>query len=492
MKQLSLFNEPIEKIPVTPKGYKGLAGFHKYWGKKPPEAWSFLIENLTKEKDLILDPFLGSGLIAKKCADLNRRFVGFDINPFSIELTKLCLDLPDYAKLKKALDILKEKIKPDIDLLYMTSTGEIITHILWKGNKIDRLWEKTGRKRIELALPADEVSKLENFVSKAMPIKKKLNLFDNSRINTRKDISLKDLFTSRALVATDKLILSFSRHNGNAHRALMLILTASLGQMSNMVFAVTRRGKTKGTETEKIEVGSWVIGYWRPEQHFEINAWNCFENKANKLLKAVRDTDGGNIVKISNSFGDFTDSRNTSYLKVGDSEVLLQDIPDNTVKLILTDPPHGDRIPYLELSELWNTFLGFEADFDNELVVSDAKGRNKDTDQYNRKLSAIFADCVRVLEPQGFLAVMFNARSSEHWKSLHTLEAMSEMEYVGCYPMNYSAGSVIQDNRKGGLISDYVLLYGKQIAYVLRKKINQQFGVIDNWSAEYPKVGNQQ
>lgn len=206
----------------------------------------------------------------------------------------------------------------------------------------------------------------------------------------------------------------------------------------------------------------------------------------------MRDTDGGNIVKISNSFGDFTDSRNTSYLKVGDSEVLLQDIPDNTVKLILTDPPHGDRIPYLELSELWNTFLGFEADFDNELVVSDAKGRNKDTDQYNRKLSAIFADCVRVLEPQGFLAVMFNTRSSEHWKSLHTLEAMSEMEYVGCYPMNYSAGSVIQDNRKGGLISDYVLLYGKQIAYVLRKKINQQFGVIDNWSAEYPKVGNQQ
>ena len=31
-----------------PAGYKGFASFHKYWGKKPIEAWRFLIEKLTE------------------------------------------------------------------------------------------------------------------------------------------------------------------------------------------------------------------------------------------------------------------------------------------------------------------------------------------------------------------------------------------------------------------------------------------------------------
>ncbi|MDM8523029.1 DNA methyltransferase [Desulfococcaceae bacterium HSG8] len=475
-----------KKTPVTPEGYKGLAGFHKYWGKKPLEAWSFLIQNLTREKEIIADPFLGSGLIAKECADSDRRFIGFDINPFSIELTKLWLDLPDYEELRKAVDTLRENIKPGIDSLYMTSAGDIITHILWEGNKIKKLWKKISRKRTELTLSEEEIISLENLARKAIPVKNDLNLFDNSRINARKDISLKDLFTYRALAATDKLMLSFDHYNGNIRRALVMALTASLGQMSNMVFAVTRRGKTKSAETEKIEVGSWVIGYWRPEQHFEINAWNCFENKADKLLRAVRDISNSNITKISDSFRKFHELRDTSYIKVGDAEALLQDIPDNTVKLILTDPPHGDRIPYLELSELWNTFLGFEADFHNELVVSDAKERKKTTDQYNKKLSSILIECARILKPQGFLAAIFNARSSDHWNSLHTLEAMSEADYMGCYPMPYSAGSVIQDNRKGSLTSDYVLLYGKQVTDAFRKKMNQRFSAVEGWSVEYP------
>ena len=53
-------------IQSSPEGYKGLSSFHKYWGKKPTEAWRFLIENLTEPSDIVLDPFLGSGLIAKE------------------------------------------------------------------------------------------------------------------------------------------------------------------------------------------------------------------------------------------------------------------------------------------------------------------------------------------------------------------------------------------------------------------------------------------
>ena len=43
----------------------------------------------------------------------------------------------------------------------------------------------------------------------------------------------------------------------------------------------------------------------------------------------------------------------------------------------LSDPPHGDRIPYLELSEIWNVILGEEPPFEAEIVVSNAKDRSK-------------------------------------------------------------------------------------------------------------------
>ena len=39
---------------LPPEGYKGFAGFHKYWGKKPVEVWRFLIEKLTEPHDIVL------------------------------------------------------------------------------------------------------------------------------------------------------------------------------------------------------------------------------------------------------------------------------------------------------------------------------------------------------------------------------------------------------------------------------------------------------
>ncbi len=492
MEQLALeFPKPptISK-PLTPKGYKGLAGFHKYWGKKPIEAWSFLIENLTNEGEKILDPFLGSGLIAKECVDCNRRFIGFDINPFSIELTKLYLDLPAFADLKKVIKTIKTSVKPKIDSLYKISTGEVVTHFLWEKSEISGVWKKEGGKLTEINLTNKEKCKLADYANKYSKFHVELNLFNNSRINAKADITVSDLFSARALSSIGYLMDSFQHYPHNIRRALCLILTASLGQMSNMVFALTRRGKTKQKEKEKISVGSWVIGYWRPEQHFEVNAWNCFENKANKLLNAIKHTNGTKVENIANSFEEFKESPHFPYLKIGDSEKLLGDIPNNSIKLILTDPPHGDRIPYLELSEMWNAFLGFKADFSSELVVSNAKGRDKGIDQYNKKLSSIFSECARVLERNGLLAVIFNARSSDHWDSLYALEESAGLEYIGCYPMAYSAGSVVQDNRKGSLKSDYVLLYGKCITSLFRMKLSNLFSVVDGWNIDYPKNGS--
>ena len=92
--------------------------------------------------------------------------------------------------------------------------------------------------------------------------------------------------------------------------------------------------------------------------------------------------------------------------------------------------PHGDRIPYLELSEMWNGIIGLESNYEDELVVSNAKERGKDILAYKRKLVSIFRECSRILEKNGILAVMFNARSRHYWDSLQELEATSNLSIL--------------------------------------------------------------
>lgn len=47
-----------------------------------------LIENSTKEGDVVLDCFAGSGTTLKACQELNRQYIGFEINPKYYEIAK--------------------------------------------------------------------------------------------------------------------------------------------------------------------------------------------------------------------------------------------------------------------------------------------------------------------------------------------------------------------------------------------------------------------
>ena len=482
-----------------PAGYKGFASFHKYWGKKPVEAWRFLIEKLTEPDSIVLDPFLGSGLIAKECIDQDRRFIGFDVNPISIELTKLYLQAPDYVDLRNAICCLENRLKALINSMYFLSDGNLATHILWENDQVTRVWTKRGRRRIELDLTKDEIEKLQDMKMYEPQLLRELRLFDNSRINSQKTCNFTNFFTPRALQAIDLIKAEIAQYSGNVKRALYLILSASAGQMSKMVFAISSRNKTKNAEAKideqvdplrdsgPIEVGSWTVGYWQPARHFEINVWNCYMAKAQKLLKAIGEAGTTKPVVISPALSSFVNGHQPACIQQGDSEILLKKIPTGTVRVILTDPPHGDRIPYLELSEMWNSIIGFESNYEDELVVSNAKGRGKDILAYKRKLASIVHECSRILEENGVLAFIFNTRSTHYWDSLRELETTSGLVYLGCYPIAYSAGSILQDNRKGGLKTDFVLLYGKSMNKEDQLRIVDTFRIANGWTTRHPK-----
>lgn len=56
--------------------------------QKPEGLIERMVLASSKERDLVLDPFSGSGTTLRVCQQLNRRSIGFELNPEYVEMTK--------------------------------------------------------------------------------------------------------------------------------------------------------------------------------------------------------------------------------------------------------------------------------------------------------------------------------------------------------------------------------------------------------------------
>jgi hypothetical protein len=471
------------------EGYTGLYGFHKYWGKKPADIFRFLIDSLSSPHDLIVDPFVGSGVLAVESQKAGRRFLGIDINPIAVHISRLLVDPPSSIALTDALKRSDRTIRRAIDATYRLGDDRgIATHYLWRVGMLESVWtKKSGRGRLELE-PTKHDYEIANQLSdyRARTIRP-IRMFDNSRINTKCSLELSDLLTGRAQHNID-LIQDWINGEDEVHReALRGCLTSSIGQMSKMVFAITGRGKTNGHIANKIEVGSWVIGYWRPALHFEINVWNCFERRVKKLIKAIETCE---VTQDNHHLSDGPSSSQRAKIWLDDARAGLRKLSSETVDLMITDPPHGDRIPYLELSEFWNAVLNTNAQFDNEIVVSNAKLRHKNVEHYQLGLEETFHECRRIVKPGGYVVILFNARDEASWVPVRRgLNGAGDncLRYDGVFESHYSSGSVVQDNREGGLQYDYGLVFSKPGGnQKLTEARGQALRSLPGWSLEWP------
>ena len=73
-------------LSIPNKKHKDSSGKNFHDTEKPIELMKILIENSTKENEIVLDPFVGIGATPMACKEINRRFVGaeLDENYFNI------------------------------------------------------------------------------------------------------------------------------------------------------------------------------------------------------------------------------------------------------------------------------------------------------------------------------------------------------------------------------------------------------------------------
>lgn len=83
-------NFKLETTSIWSFKERGEWATHKgdYRGNCSPQVPRNLLLKYTKENDIVLDPFCGSGTTLIECKLLNRRGIGVDINPRALNLTK--------------------------------------------------------------------------------------------------------------------------------------------------------------------------------------------------------------------------------------------------------------------------------------------------------------------------------------------------------------------------------------------------------------------
>ncbi|MCI0696734.1 50S ribosomal protein L11 methyltransferase [candidate division KSB1 bacterium] len=462
-RQLSFFEQLKTEEDVIcdrverPETYTGIYGMHKYWSKKPHNLVARYIEKYSKRGEVVLDPFCGSGVAAIESVRLNRRAIGTDINPIAVLCTQMGLELVDTKRLKRSFDLLRKEVEKEIDQLYYTecpkcgNINAIGTHTIWITEQPKEIWVSCEVCKVGKAIktPSEHDKKLSLTPPRQPVWYPTLELMANNRINAKAGMRICDLFTPRALAGLSLLLEKIRQiEDEKVRRVMEFCFSAMLPQASNMVFVIRRRGKFNGKhENERAEVGSRVIGYWVPEEHFEIHVWRCFENRFRRILKGKQEVNMTipPAAVACSSFDELNGNRQGYWVSKGTATSLA--IPSDSIDYIFTDPPHGNRIPYLELSLIWNAWLGLDFEWENEIVVSEAKSRHKDAIDYQNRLAMAFREMWRVLKAGKYASIAFNSLDDATWLSLLNALLAAGFEIIEISPLEYSARSVIQDTR---------------------------------------------
>jgi len=442
---------------VAAKTHSPLYLMHKYWARKPHNVVARYIEYYTQPGDLVLDPFMGSGVTVVEAVRLGRNAIGNDLNPVACFIARMTLLRVDPDKFQEAFKRVREAVREEIYAFYRVTCPRcgkdaIDTHIVWKQDKFKSekmfllkavcphcTW-KGERKPTD-----DDLARYEKILREPIPYFYPKNVPLHSTAKRSVEF-IHELFTRRALICLSILwdqILS--ERDDRIRDLLKFCFTSALSQASKLVFVIKKRD---GKATHRFEVGSWTVpNYWVPEEHFEINVWNCFTERYSKVYR------GKTSLTIPPSFKLLTEDATK-----------IESVDSNSVDYIFTDPPYGDAIPYFGLSLMWASWLGIKEQlcFDREIVIPEKGNYELDLERYKKMLRQAFHEMFRVLKSNCTVTVTFHNREIRVWNALVAAALDSGFVYENdnyVLPPRVSAKSLLA--KSGSMTGDIYINFRK-------------------------------
>lgn len=386
----------LEEIPVKKQAAKRHFGVHGYFTK---QAWNVVqeyIQNFSQKGDLILDPFGGSGVTAIEAMMTDRRAIHIDLNPMSVFMVQGLVSIVNSNQLLETFEDIKKSYEKKCP-----ETNDEIKEALSK-----------------------------------YPYPKGLKLPKGSDVEF-----IENIFTSKQLAQLaflKYLIKQKAKKSKPLLQSLMVSFSSSITRF-NRTFH-----KTKVSEKNKGGGGgdSAAFRYYRyriAPKPTELNLITIFERKVKNLIAAQKE-----IIEKTKFSQVMLNQNNSVGIKIikGNAADLKsinlsnpfgkKGITKESVDYIYTDPPYGKKIPYLDLSVMWNAWLDLEVtEEDYALEAIEGGEHEKTKENYNELIAKSIEEMYRVLKFDRWMSFVFAHKDPEFWHLIIETAENCGFEYVG-------------------------------------------------------------
>lgn len=473
---------PLIAEPHTPP-YK----IHKYFARRPWNVFFQLVKIYSKEMDIVLDPFMGGGVTILESLKQNRNVIGLDLNPLSKfivrnmvkksenedELNLIANELFEYIKyLYSDFDTVEiESVKHPIlwnELTFTVycnycgqktklSNDNKVSNGKYKcGNpncssNINSIYiqpkncERVGYEYLFAVVSNSEKSKDKIHITYDYSLSKQLNdhinhlevLIKDSNIEIPKNKIPLDWDRQHEDLLEKKNIKYFEDFFTKRNLYINLLLKKKINSINNQnirdIFRLVFSSSLRDTNLMAFTSNSWQSGspttwskhaYWIPSQFCEVNVLNAFQRAYSRMKASLIYNSSIDLVaEEKKEIKDLKQNKN-SFVLLSDSISEIS-IPENSVDAIITDPPYGSNVQYLELSHFWyvwnkDLYETKSIDFKKEAVSNRKKNFKgaKNTQIYCDNLYSVFSKCYKVLKPDKQMVLTFNNKDMGSWLAI--------------------------------------------------------------------------
>jgi 16S rRNA G966 N2-methylase RsmD len=359
----------LEAIPASRQEDARHYGVHPYFTRRPANVVRAYLRRYSEEGDVVLDPFGGTGVTAIEAFLLGRHAIQNDLNPFANFIARNIADttLSSAAPLRQAFE------------------------------------------RVHLAC-AQGLEEIERDEKAAKDWLTRLPLPENIRLPRTSDADFYyDMFTPRQLAGLALLRQAIDREGPGIVRDLLLLAwSASVAKLNKTFLSAQGRAASRG--------GSSIFSIYRYKLAaacVELPVWETFKGRFMNVLAAKEEILQHRDYRKQNPAGWVRlDSRKDFRVLACDACALDEVLKPGSVDYIFTDPPYGGFISYLDLSILWNHWLGFpvsEQVREQETIVGGELAHSED--HYKESLAHSIQTCLRLLKADRWFSVVF-----QHWE----------------------------------------------------------------------------
>jgi len=347
----------------------------KYWGKKPHNIWREYIKNYTPKGGLFLDPFAGSAISAFEAVKAGRKAITFDLNPItSFLIETFCSEFNKEKFTNEANTIIKCIKNDNIYQEYFQTTCRkcntlaIIQSFKWESGNIYEIGIDCPKCKCRfLEKPIDEeiiktkeLYKIE--ISTWYPNDEfyKSPSFPANFIKCIGGNHFSDLWTKRNLYIISKIFNKILDVKDITIKRQLLLGFIKTIHLCTKMSVPRRKNARRGFST------SWGrAAYICASRQMEMNPLlvfygSCFgKQSVESSLADIREY-LGKIPKIL--YIDKSNKSNKSKnfdIKYGivDINTITDFIEEDSISFIMTDPPYGGLVQYLDLSTIWLIWL---------------------------------------------------------------------------------------------------------------------------------------